>query len=105
LWALAFIAGRAACLIPHLEQVRQNLGGRLPQKIMGDPAYGNEENYAYLEQHGRSNFLKYNTFYQDTHHYRNPEILRAHQFQAENFRYEPDTDTFYCSANQPLHFQ
>lgn len=98
-------AGDPACLIPHLEQVRQNLGGRLPQNIVSDAAYGSEENYAYLEQHGRGNFLKYNTFYQDTHHYRNPEVLRAHQFRAENFRYEPETDTFYCPANQPSHFQ
>jgi transposase len=98
-------AGDPTCLIPHLEQVRANLGGRLPHKIVADAAYGSEENYAYLERHQVGNYLKYNTFYQDTHHYRKPEVLRAHQFRAENFAYEPETDTFICPAQKPLHFQ
>lgn len=98
-------AGDTACLIPHLEQVRHNLGGRLPGKIVADAAYGSEENFAYLEKHQAENFLKYNTFYQDTHHYRDPEVLRAHQFRAENFGYDPDTDQFICPADKRLHFQ
>lgn len=97
--------GDPACLVPHLEQVRKNTRGRMPKKIVADAAYGSEENYAYLEQHGLGNFLKYNTFYQDTHHYRKPEVLRAHQFRAENFHYDPHTDTFFCPAQKPLHFQ
>jgi hypothetical protein len=98
-------AGDTACLIPHLEQVRTNLKGGLPKKIVADAVYGSEENYAYLEEHGAENFLKYNTFYQDTHHYRKPEILRAHQFRAENFAYDPESDPFVCPAGKSLHFQ
>ena len=95
----------APCLIPHLEQVRQNLKGKLPTNIVADAAYGSEENYAYLEQHGAENYLKYPTFYQDTHRYRDPEVLRAHQFRAEHFGYEAQTDTFICPAGKDLHFQ
>jgi hypothetical protein len=98
-------AGDTTCLIPHLDQVRHNLGGRLPKKIVADAAYGSEENYAYLEKHGAGNYLKYNTFYQDTHHYRNPEVLHTHQFRAENFGYDQDTDQFICPAEKRLHFQ
>jgi len=98
-------AGDTPCLIGHLEQVRANTGGHLPKKIVADAAYGSEENYAYLEQHHAENFLKYNTFYQDTHLYRNPEVLRAHQFRAEHFAYDPQTDTFRCPAHKLLHFQ
>lgn len=98
-------AGDPACLIPHLEQVRVNLSGRLPERVVADAAYGSEENYAYLEQHGAANFLKYNTFHQDTHHYRKPEMIRKHQFRAEHFAYDPKTDTFTCPANKHLHFQ
>ncbi len=98
-------AGDTACLIPHLERVRRNLGGRLPQKIVADAAYGSEENYAYLNQHGAENYLKYNTFYQDTHHYRDPEVLRDHQFRAENFGYDPESDQFICPADKRLRFQ
>jgi hypothetical protein len=93
------------CLIPHLEQVRKNTGGQLPQKIVADAAYGSEENYAYLEENHAESFLKYTTFYQDTHHYRDPEVLRARQFRAEHFQYDPKTDTFFCPAGKSLKFQ
>ena len=98
-------AGDTGCLIPHLEQVRENTGGQLPEKVVADAAYGSEENYAYLAQQQVGNYLKYNTFYQDTHHYRDPAIVRAHQFRAENFTYDAATDTFSCPAGQRLHFQ
>jgi len=96
-------AGDTACLIPHLEGMRTHLGF-LPQNVVTDAGYGSEENYAYLEQYGVGNFVKYNTFYQDTHHYRQPEIIRKHQFRAENFGYDLDKDEFICPAHQRLHF-
>jgi transposase len=96
-------AGDPTCLIPHLEQVERNLG-RLPEKIIADAAYGSEENYAYVEQHHLGNFLKYNTFYQDTHHYRDPEVLRAYQFRADHFGYDSDQDQFICPAEKRLTF-
>jgi transposase len=98
-------AGDTPCLIPHLDRVKRSLGGRLPQQIVADAAYGSEENYAYLEQQGAENYLKYNTFYQDTHHYRNPDVLRSHQFRAESFAYDPASDQFICPADKRLHFQ
>jgi len=98
-------AGDPACLIPHLDRLRTNLDGQLPKQIVADAAYGSEENYAYLKKHGAANFLKYNTFYQDTHRYRNPDVLRAHQFRAEHFGYDSATDQFICPADKRLHFQ
>ena len=97
-------AGDPACLIPHLEGLRTHLG-RLPKNIVTDAGYGSEENYDYLKQHGLGNFVKYNTFYQDTHHFRKPEVIRKHQFRAENFGYDPDRDEFICSAKKRLHYQ
>jgi transposase len=94
-------AGDTTCLIPHLEGVRKGLK-RLPKKIVADAGYGSEENYAYLEEHGAENYLKYNTFYQDTHHYRSLEIIRKHQFRAENFAYDAENDQFICPANKRL---
>ncbi len=93
-----------ACLIPHLEGLRKHLG-HLPKNIVTDAGYGSEENYAYLEQHGLGNFVKYNTFYQDTHHFRKPEVIRKHQFRAENFAYDPEKDEFICPAEKRLSFQ
>jgi transposase len=97
-------AGDTNCLIPHLEGVRKGLK-RLPKKIVSDAGYGSEENYAYLEQHGVENYLKYNTFYQDTHRYRNPEIIRQHQFRAENFAYDAESNQFICPANKRLFYK
>ena len=95
--------GDPNCLIPHLEGVRRGLK-RLPEKVVADAAYGSEENYAYLEKHQVENYLKYNTFYQDTHHYRNPEIIRKHQFRADHFEYDAEKDQFICPAKQRLNY-
>jgi transposase len=97
-------AGDTACLIPHMENLRSQLG-RLPENVVADAGYGSEENYAYLEQHALGNFLKYNTFYQDTHHFRKPELIRKRQFRAETFEYDPERDEFICPARERLTFQ
>jgi hypothetical protein len=88
------------CLIRHLKGLKQ-----LPRRVVADAAYGSEENYAYLEQHQVENYLKYNTFYQDTHHYRNPEILRKHQFRSDHFEYDPQTNEFICPAHKRLSYR
>ena len=97
-------AGDTACLIPHLENLRTHFG-RLPKNIVTDAGYGSEENYAYVEEHDLGNFLKYNTFYQHTHHFRKPELLRKRRFLAENFEYDRAKDEFICPAKQRLLFQ
>jgi transposase len=97
-------AGDTACLIPHLENLRTHFG-RLPKNIITDAGYGSEENYAYLEERSLGNFLKYNTFYQDSHHFRKAELIRKRQFLAENFEYDQAKDEFICPAKQRLQFQ
>lgn len=92
------------CLIPHLQGMNSKLRDRL-QNVVADAAYGSEENYDYLQQHGLGNYLKYNTFYQDTHHYRNPEILRRHQFRAEHFEYDASNDQFVCPNQRRLSYR
>jgi len=87
------------CLIPHLKKLKRH-----PKQIVADAAYGSEENYAHLEKHSLGNYLKYTTFYQDTHHYRNPDILRKLSFRAERFEYDPQTDQFSCPNQQRLSY-
>jgi hypothetical protein len=86
-------------LVPHLKKLKQ-----LPKNMVADAAYGSEENYAYLEEHKIGNYLKYATFYQDTHRYRNPEIIRKHQFRTEHFGYDPQSDEFVCPNQQRLSY-
>ena len=86
-------------LIPHLKKLKHQ-----PKNMVADAAYGSEENYAYLEEHQLGNYLKYSTFYQDTHRYRNPEIIRKHQFRSDHFDYAPQSDEFICPNKQRLSF-
>ena len=92
------------CLIPHLNGMSAKLKGQL-KNVVADAAYGSEENYAHLEKHKLGNYLKYNTFYQDTHHYRNPDILRQHQFRAEHFEYDEPYDQFLCPNKRRLAYR
>ncbi len=91
------------CLIPHLEGVRKGLG-KLPKNVVADAAYGSEENYTYVGEKELGNYLKYSTFYQDTHHYRNQDILRSHQFRSYNFEYDQEKDQFICPGQKRLSF-
>lgn len=91
------------CLIPHMEKVRTGLG-KLPQNLVADAAYGSEENYEYVREKDLKNYVKYTTFYQDTHHYRNPEIVQQHQFRAYNFEYDTLNDQFICPNQKRLNY-
>lgn len=50
------------------------------------------------------NYLKYNIFYQDTHHYRKPELIHKQLFRAEHFGYDAEKDQFICPAYKRLNF-
>jgi transposase len=91
------------CLVPHLKGMSTKLKSLL-KNVVADAAYGSEENYAYLEKHELGNYLKYNTFYQDTHHYRNPDLLRQHQFRSDHFEYDAPNDQFLCPAKRRLSY-
>lgn len=91
--------GDTSCLIPHLDQVNENLG-RLPENIIADAGYGSEENYDYLEDNELGNFVKYNTFYQDQKNKDKPD-----PFRAENFPYDEEKDEFICPAGRRMVYQ
>jgi transposase len=97
-------AGDPGCLIPHLEQVRARQG-RLPKNIIADAAYGSEENYDYVERNQLGNYLKYNTFHQEQHKPRKPELQRKQLFRAENFPYDTEKDEFICPAQKRLTYR
>lgn len=92
--------GDPTCLIPHLEETRLQRGGRQPQNVVADSAYGSEENYAYLDTEGIQAYVKYNTFYQETKARRKPN-----PFAVENMPYDAAQDTFTCPNGQLLHYK
>ena len=71
-----------------------------PQNVIGDAAYGSEENYTYLQEHGLGNYLKYPGIYFEKRakHKNNP-------FHRDNFAYDPDEGQFSCPANKAVEFQ
>jgi transposase len=92
-------AGDCNCFIPHIAQLKAGIG-HLPEKINADAAYGNEENYAYVEKERVDNYLKYVGFDRQ----QKPRY-RPNPFQAENMPYDPQTDSFTCPADKRLTFQ
>lgn len=80
----------------HLQHMHSLLG-RYPALVMGDSAYGSEENYALLAGKGVGNYLKYNTF-----HLEQTKKYRTHPYRKENFLYDAATDTYTCPQGQSM---
>lgn len=92
-------AGDTACLIPHLEQIKDQLGV-LPKKIIADAGYGSEENYQYLGKEQLENYVKFNTFHKEQ-----KRSWRKQRFRVENLKYDEKSDEYICPNNQRLVFK
>jgi len=92
-------AGDTACLIPHLDQVKDQLGV-LPKKIIADAGYGSEENYQYLEKEQLENYVKFNTFHKEQ-----KRSWRKQRFRVENLEYDEKKDEYVCPNHQRLVFK
>ena len=86
-------------LTHHMERLHQQLGC-YPALVMGDSAYGSEENYAFLAQRQIGNYLKYNTF-----HLEQKRSYRADPYRKENFAFDAATDTYRCPQGRRLTFK
>jgi transposase len=94
-------AGDASCLVGYFEGLKAS-GGQFPHRVIADAGYGSEENYGYLEANQTEAYVKYNTFYQDTHVSKKPDPKQ--QFRSTHFPYDKGKDEFLCPANKPMHF-
>ena len=83
----------------HLHRLHSLLG-QYPALVMGDSAYGSEENYALLGKHRIGNYLKYNTF-----HLEQTKKYRTNPYRKENFPYDATTDTYCCPQGRSLVFK
>lgn len=83
------------CFISHLEKLK-GMSALIPGAVIGDSAFGSEENYHYISKKGISNYLKYNSFHQDEKGgSRNP-------FHRDHFTYDEKNDVFICPQGQEL---
>lgn len=83
----------------HLAHLHGMLG-RYPTLVMGDSAYGSEENYALLKKHHIGNYLKYNTF-----HLEQTKKYRTDPFRKENFFYRATEDAYLCPQGRLVTFK
>ena len=87
-----------ANLISHLNQLDTHTDKK-PENMMGDAAFGSEENYDALEQRKIGNYLKYNTFHQEQ-----SRKHKENRFHKDNFPYIDDQDCYICPNNKCLLF-
>lgn len=73
--------------------------GLIPENAVGDAAFGSEENYAFLEEHGVGNYLKYNTYHREK-----TKKHRDNRYHKDNFQYVENTDTYRCPEGRELIF-
>ena len=84
------------CLIPHLQQLQEQLG-TLPERIVADAGYGSEENYAYLDEAALGNYVKYPLFDRER-----KRSWRKQNYRVENWPYDAERDEFTCPQGQAL---
>lgn len=85
-------------LKPHLEQLEKQMG-RLPKNVIADAGYGSEENYEFLEENNIVPYVKYGTFHKE-----NSKKWREDPTKTQNFSYDENTDTYYCTMGRPFVF-
>lgn len=90
-------ASEADAFIAHMEH-GMKLMRRYPSSVMGDSAYGSEENYAFLAKEQIGNYLKYNTF-----HFEWSKKHLRNAYRKEKFIYDATTDTYSCPQGRTLH--
>jgi hypothetical protein len=87
-------SSEADLFIAHIQQMKQ-----LPKSVIGDSAFGSEENYMFLKKNKIKNFLKYNSFNMES-----KRTFKKKIFRKENFPYDAKSDTYKCPDNRELVF-
>ena len=93
-------AGDTSCMKEHFEELKQELGGRLPDNVVADAGYGSEENYEYLKEAELGNYVKYNTFHKEASQQWKNDVTRV-----QNWAYNEETDEYICGCGRILRFQ
>ena len=93
-------AGDTSCLKEHFEELKKELGGKLPSNVVADAGYGSEENYEYLQEAKLGNYVKYNTFHKEASRKWKSDLTRV-----QNWQYDEESDEYICGCGRILRFQ
>jgi len=91
--------GDSGLFKPHMEKFKE-FTGLIPGAVIGDSAYGSEENYSYCEENSIDAFLKYNTFHKEKESKNKNDISKK-----ENMIYHALADEYECADGRRLKFQ
>jgi transposase len=83
-------------LIPHLNRLFST-HGVLHVDVIGDAAYGSEENYAFSYSHGITPYLRYNT-----QHFEKSKKYREARYHKDKFVRDDTADTYQCPEGKTL---
>jgi transposase len=89
-------ASEADQFIRHFEQFKA-LTKHLPRTVVGDAAYGSEENYYYLQMHQIEPLLKYNTY-----HFERTKKYRDNAYHKDKFRQNHDKGNYTCPQGRAM---
>ena len=87
----------ATTLIPFLKGMEENLGTSY-EKVTADAGYESEENYGYLDESGKTAFIKPANYEQAKTRKYKKDIGRV-----ENMAYDEAADTYTCHNGKKLH--
>jgi transposase len=82
----------------HMNRCKK-ITGKYPELVVGDSAYGSEENYHYLEKEKIGNYLKYNTY-----HIEKTKKYKSNPYRKENFPYDKEKDEYICPSGRRLNY-
>jgi transposase len=82
--------------IPHVKKLLSTYG-IVPDDIIGDAAYGSEENYAFSYQHEITPYLRYNT-----QRFEKSKKYREAHYHKDKFVRDKNTDTYQCPQGKTL---
>jgi transposase len=91
----------------HFDKIVERGETYIPDTYTGDSGYGSQENYQKLADHEVDNYLKYNTFHQDTKPKKDTtstDESTVISFQRDQFVYHPDDDTFVCPTGNTMKY-
>jgi hypothetical protein len=92
-------AGDSGLFRSHMEKFTE-ITGIFPESVIGDSAYGSEENYSYCEENGIDAYLKYNMFHKEKEKKYKDDISRK-----ENMIYHASEDEYECANGSRLKFR
>lgn len=93
-------------LKPHLQSHQQLYGG-MPEQLIADAGYGNEENYHYLEEAHIEGYVKDNYYDRDRNKTGKKGKAKRRggrdvEFASDQLPYDPMADRYTCPMGQPM---